>query len=133
MNLGMINSYAGLDVVETVGAVVPDFSACRSPSRARRRYKRGIIGRVRLKPVSYQVGRTLFVHPVIMQQIREQVAAKAADLAVDFFKDLSFGQGGVVGGFASGGVVTPRKPYTVGDAAKEFIIPRGPFRYRDGI
>jgi len=134
MGYTLVNSFAGLDLVETTDAVVPDFSACRSPSRARRRWAKGIQGRMKLKPSSYRAGRTLFVHPVLMQQIREQVADKAVSIAVDFMSQfIGSATGGKVGG-ASGGVVKPREPYLFGSDGPELFIPRrGVIRFNDDV
>lgn len=105
--ISLASSFAGLDVIEDARAITLDFSACRSPSRARRRFKAGIDGRVKRKPMSYVSGRTLVVHPVLMQQIRQQVAEKAVDMAMDslgnFFGGMDFSKGGAVG--ASGDFV----------------------------
>lgn len=111
-----------------------DYSACRSPSRARRRYKRGIVGRVKvsMKPYAMQVGDTIYMHPMLAEKFRQHVAEKAVDVTLDFIRNLfpaGFGGsfGGIIppGGYATGGTVGKLDPpRRVGERGVEFIMPR---------
>lgn len=55
-----------------------DWSACRSPSRSKRRHARGIKTRVRVfhKPVAYLQGNTLHAHPAMVAQLKEEALAR---------------------------------------------------------
>lgn len=55
-----------------------DWSACRSPSRSKRRHARGIKTRVRVfhKPVAYLHGNMLHAHPTMVAQLKEEALAK---------------------------------------------------------
>lgn len=65
----------GLRVIvdPTLLDTVEDWSKCRSPSRARRRWRRGIPQRMTLrlvpKPVVYRMGDTIVGHPDIVAEI----------------------------------------------------------------
>jgi len=59
-------------VIVTDTALKIDTSGCRSPSRAIRRLKKGIRGRVKLKPLALRLGDTLFVHPALKSALEQQ-------------------------------------------------------------
>ncbi len=63
-------------IIETLDAVerCEDWSKVRSPGRARRRQRYGHRQNVRivLKPAAYQMGATMFVHPLIAAELRRQ-------------------------------------------------------------
>lgn len=48
-----------------------DWSQCRSPSRARRRLRRGYPQRVKIthEPAAYRVGDTIYAHPLIVEEL----------------------------------------------------------------
>lgn len=71
-----MNVYGGLQIVENslLESQHFDWSGCRSPSRARRRYrKRGIVGRIKItvKPTAMQVGNVIYAHPRIVAELRK--------------------------------------------------------------
>lgn len=91
-----------------------DFSACRSPSRARRRYRKGIVGRIKItwEPTILQIGDTLYMHPTAAARLRDatdKLIDKTADALVDML-----GAGKLFGGFAGGGMANPLKYATGG-------------------
>jgi len=47
-----------------------DYSAYRSPSRARRRRDKSKVPNLRM-PVAYQVGLTLHVHPLVWEKMKD--------------------------------------------------------------
>lgn len=71
----MLMNVLGLDVIVTESAVefVLDWSNCRSPSRAKRRHKRGFQQRVVRfdKPSSFLLQNKLYVHPTIVPLLIE--------------------------------------------------------------
>jgi hypothetical protein len=78
-----VGRFGGSRIVhsEAMADRVEDYSACRSPSRATRRWKRrGIIGRVQFKLVPWKHAVTLpdgtiAMHPVTARAVREHVDA----------------------------------------------------------
>lgn len=66
-------------VIETVNATTPyeDWSKVRSPSRTRRRLKRGFPNRnivTRQKPAAYRLNGVLYVHPEIARAVHQVMA-----------------------------------------------------------
>lgn len=78
LSYGALHAINGLSLVETAHATeqCEDWSACRSPSRARRREKRGFKQRVRRwrKPACYQTGDTIFIHPDLAREMRRRMS-----------------------------------------------------------
>lgn len=76
--IGDMGAYAGYHLVEDPRLVVADWSGCRSPSRARRRYKRGFPQRVVFKPDPgfYFVGRSIAVHPATGKTLRAHLRSQ---------------------------------------------------------
>lgn len=74
-------SIAAQPIIETVRAVgeqVEDWSACRSPARARRREKRGFKQHVRRfrKPACYEANGTFFIHPELARELRKEMSRR---------------------------------------------------------
>jgi hypothetical protein len=69
--------YAGMCIIEDQTLVdrVEDWSDVRSPSRAARRRRQGHRQRIKIievpKPVAFQMGNTLFMHPITAAQLRK--------------------------------------------------------------
>lgn len=60
---------------------VADYSGCRSPSRAARRYRRGIRGRVKIVSVLWKHAHklpdgSLVMHPATAEHMRKEIAAR---------------------------------------------------------
>ena len=81
----IVNSlYGGLRIIESLMMVepsVPDWSGCRSPSRAMRRWrKRGIQGRMRFISLPRKdiicMGNTLIMHPSVAVALRQQISQR---------------------------------------------------------
>jgi hypothetical protein len=78
--IGALGMYAGVRIIECrhMTETVVDFSECRSPSRAKRRFKRGGDSK-HIKYVSVPMrivvsidgGRTLTMHPEMARRLRE--------------------------------------------------------------
>lgn len=72
-------TYAGLRVVANpnMTIVVEDWSRVRSPSRAKRRMKRGfaqnVVRRVEPDPTVVKMGNTLVMHPDTMRALRAKL------------------------------------------------------------
>jgi len=64
-------------VTNLATAAFEDWSACRSPSRAKRREKLGHPQRVvrGRKPACYQIGGILHIHPELERRLREKMSA----------------------------------------------------------
>lgn len=80
-------SYSGMQVIQSVFAVTEeeDWSKVRSPSRARRRIKRGFRQNIvkRQKPAAFKYGETLIVHP----QYYSEIASRVSDYVDKKLKD----------------------------------------------
>lgn len=78
---------AAVPVVETViaGKFVEDWSGCRSPSRAMRRAGQGHKqhNKMVFKPGYFQIGDTLYVHPVVMKQLSDLLSKRMDDMMRD--------------------------------------------------
>lgn len=63
---------------EHVTEYVEDWSACRSPSRARRREKYGHRQHVKRyrKPACYRVGNEFHIHPELMRQMKASIGKR---------------------------------------------------------
>lgn len=74
-------------IVETslAGTMVEDWSGCRSPSRAMRRAGQGHRQRNKMvfKPGSFEIGGTIYVHPVVMKQICAHLGKMVDDMMLD--------------------------------------------------
>lgn len=75
----------GCQIIENESLVnhVQDWSGCRSYSRARRRLKMGHRQNVKIvavpkEPFFLKSQNTFFVHPIVADQIRRQIAAQQA-------------------------------------------------------
>lgn len=72
----------GMDIVESVYAVKreEDWSRVRSPSRARRRMKRGHRQNVVVteKPAAYMMNGKLFAHPEFVRALNERLSSDLA-------------------------------------------------------
>lgn len=75
-----MSTFGGIRIIESIyhTQTVMDFSRCRSPGRAKRRYVRGIRGRVRLSEVPRKDavnldGVTLVMHPEMARAEREAI------------------------------------------------------------
>jgi hypothetical protein len=65
-----------------------DWSAVRSPGRARRRrwkHKQRIVTRYKPKTEAFQMGNTLVMHPELARQMRQQIAERHDDLTRQAF------------------------------------------------
>lgn len=75
-------SYAGLRIVEesTLVQVVEDWSDVRSPSRAKRRLKRGFRQRIRYRkepsPKAYKIDGAIIMHPETARKLRSVLDQK---------------------------------------------------------
>lgn len=84
-------SYGGTRIIEDASLVdiIEDWSKVRSPSRARRRRKRGFRQNITLRQVpkkdvfSLDGGRTIVMHPEIAREFERQMSARMDRLAED--------------------------------------------------
>lgn len=76
MNSIMSGSLGAVAVYFTDAAHTVHYDRCRSPSRARRRYKRGITGRVYTVPRIMRTDRAVFVHPALEREFRKAVESQ---------------------------------------------------------
>jgi len=71
-----VTSLFGIPVVSSpyASALQFDWTGCRSPSRARRRYKQGHPQRVKItrEPVVMMLGGQMFAHPDVIAELRRQ-------------------------------------------------------------
>jgi hypothetical protein len=73
----------GLQIIESIYLTVPyeDWSDVRSPSRARRRMRRGFKQRIHYlqipDPNTYRVGGVLHMHPETARKLRAELAKRA--------------------------------------------------------
>lgn len=79
-------TFRGVRFIESLyhTEAVEDYSACRSPSRAKRRLKRGIVGRVKVRQVPRKDATSLdgvnfIIHPVTLRAAREHLETFAKD------------------------------------------------------
>lgn len=64
----------GVRIIVSEKCVLYDWSSCRSPSRARRRHKRGFPQRVKITPTSIEISASQVVmHPVIYDQLKRRM------------------------------------------------------------
>jgi hypothetical protein len=65
-----------------------DFSGCRSPSRARRRLRQGIAGRVKRyripDPKAYQIAGEIWMHPALAGELKRRFLADAPNMESPF-------------------------------------------------
>lgn len=122
-----------------------DWSACRSPSRARRRERQGHPQRVRhgVRPATkvLRVGDKLLMHPETYHRLQEILAKHLASTLVTQLTEQLVGLGNVAGcqeprpftwetvrdarfRLHHGGTVTGRVP-ALADLGPEFILPKG--------
>jgi hypothetical protein len=66
--------FGALAVYVTDKAHTVHYDRCRSPSRARRRYRRGILGRVYTVPRVMRTDTAVFVHPALEREFRKACA-----------------------------------------------------------
>lgn len=59
-----------MKIIETPLALTEDWSQCRSPARAQRRYHKGHPQHVTTRPAALRHGDILFVHPTIAAKLR---------------------------------------------------------------
>lgn len=77
-------AYAGMRIIEdwAMVDVVEDWSDVRSPSRARRRLKRGFKQRLRYravpKPEAYVIDGALVMHPEMAKKLRRRLSPAAS-------------------------------------------------------
>lgn len=89
-----MNTFSGFDIIvddEKMTRLVEDWSDVRSPSRAKRRMKRGFRQRVIYKKVPktdvYQVGNSLIMHSEIKKELVRRIGKSESS---NFADDLSF-------------------------------------------
>lgn len=63
--------FGKLAVYVTDAAHTVHYDRCRSPSRARRRYRRGIVGRTYTVPRIMRTNVAVFVHPALERDFRK--------------------------------------------------------------
>lgn len=86
-----------MNFVETESATeaAEDWSRVRSPSRARRRMKRGFPQNVRhyRKPAAYQMDGVTYIHPRLMKALRERIDDATDHIDQAFRESIMYGRG----------------------------------------
>lgn len=86
-----------MQFVETENATeaAEDWSRVRSPSRARRRMKRGFPQNVRhyRKPAAYQMDGVTYIHPRLMKVLRERIDDATDHIDRAFADSIMYGRG----------------------------------------
>lgn len=86
-----------MQIVESAAATeaVEDWSRVRSPSRARRRMKRGFPQNVRhyRKPAAYQIGDVTYMHPELMKVFKQRIEDATDHIDHAFTDALMYGRG----------------------------------------